>query len=156
MIETFLNTIPLVRVENQHFSKQVKCGRVGIRIDLFPVLLASLSLFAEEFALTFTNDELFVFLSGSAQNANSPLDLVKVIVAGEERSTAQKLCKDAADGPHIKRLRVVSRVEDDLRCSVPPGNHIFGEAFLQLFFLVAAGQSKVTDLQLATFVQKDI
>ena len=97
MIETFFNTIPLVWVENQHFTEQVKCCRVGIWIDFFPVLLAPLSLFPEEFALTFTNYEFFVFLGGRTQNANGPLDLVKVIIAREEGCPAQQLCKDTSD-----------------------------------------------------------
>ena len=47
-------------------------------------------------------------------------------------------------------------VEDDFRGTVPTGDNVLGESFLNLLFFVASCKSEITNLELTTFVEKDI
>jgi hypothetical protein len=47
-------------------------------------------------------------------------------------------------------------VEDDFRGTVPTSDNILGESFLNLLFFVASCKSEITNLELTTFVEKDI
>mgnify|MGYP006130753161 CR=1 FL=1 len=76
MIKTFLNRVTFVGVEDKHFSKEVQSSRVGVGVNFVPFLLASLGLFPQEFALTLSYNELFIFSCGCSKNSNSPLNLV--------------------------------------------------------------------------------
>jgi len=44
VVKALLHRVSLVGVEDQHLSKEVKSGGVGVGVDLVPFLLASLSL----------------------------------------------------------------------------------------------------------------
>ena len=156
VVQTLLHTVPFIWVEHKHLSKEVKGGRVRIRVYLFPVLLAPLGLLSEELAFTLAHDEFFVFLCRRSQHPDSALDLIEVIIAREQWSSSEQLCEDASYGPYIECFRVVGRVQDDFGRAVPPRHHILGKAFLQLFFFVAASQSEITDLQVTRLIQQHV
>ena len=45
-------------------------------------------------------------------------------------------------------------IEDNLWCSVPPGDHILGERSSS--FLVAPRQPKIADLEIAVLVEEEV
>lgn len=50
----------------------------------------------------------------------------------------------------------MSSVEDDFRGTVPTGDNVFGESFLNLFLFVTSSKTKITDLELTAFIKEDI
>jgi hypothetical protein len=76
VVEAFFHRVAFVRVEDKHFAEEVQGGRVSVRIDFVPFLLASLGLLAQEFTFTFSDNELLVLSGGCAENSNSSLNLV--------------------------------------------------------------------------------
>lgn len=76
MIKAFLNRVAFVGVENKHFTEEVESSGVGVGVNFVPFLLASLSLFPQELALTLSDNKLFIFGSGCAENSDSSLNLV--------------------------------------------------------------------------------
>jgi hypothetical protein len=156
VIEAFFYGITFVRVEHQHFSEQVESSRVGVRVNLVPFLLASLGLFTQEFALTFSYNEFFVFLSWGSKNANSSLNLIKIVVAREKGSSAKQFGKNATDRPDIEGLCVMSSVQNDFRSSIPSGNNVFSKSFLNFLFFITSRESEIANFEFATFVKKHI
>ena len=53
-------------------------------------------------------------LCGAAHDLADPLELVSLVLAGEERLPGQQLRKDAADAPDVDLGAVVRRTEDQL------------------------------------------
>ena len=89
------------------------------------------------------------------------MDLVEVVLAGEDGSASDELREDAAHGPHVDLLVVVLLAEDDLRRAIPPGHDVFGEgvgefsvAISELFY--APGQSKIANFQVTVRIDKQI
>ena len=55
------------------------------------------------------------------------IELIEIVLAGEDRSVADHLGENASDRPDVNRLGVALRVQHDLRRPVPPGGHVLGE-----------------------------
>jgi len=50
----------------------------------------------------------------------------------------------------------VGSVEDDFRGTVPTGDDVFSKSFLNLFLFVTSSKTKITDLELTTFIKENI
>ena len=94
----------------------------------------------------------------SAQQVCDELQLVNHIPAWEERLAKQDLSKDAAYAPNVNGWRVLCKEgTTQLWRSVPPSGHIVcpedgGRHVIE----GRPGQAKVTDLELAIRVSKDV
>ena len=150
MFKALFDCITFLGVENKHFTKQIKCDRVGLRIERTPTLLVTLRQLPDVFASEVISNESHVFAGGCAEHSNSPLDLIEVVVTGKEWSTSKKLGKYTADWPDIQGIRVMRRIQDDLRSSVPAGHHILCQSSSRLF--IASSEPEIAHFQITVLI----
>jgi hypothetical protein len=55
------------------------------------------------------------------------VDLVKLVVAGEEREEGKYFEKDTAYTPDVHLVPVVTVSQETLRCAIPPSGYVLGE-----------------------------
>ena len=72
------------------------------------------------------------FLVWCPENGMDFVNLVELIISGEERDEGQDLEEDTADSPKIHFISVVAVSEETLRCSVPSRGYVFGERLLRI------------------------
>lgn len=152
MFQALFHRVALLRIEYQHFAQEIQRDRVGLRIQAGPALLVALGQLPNVLACQIVADECHVLVGRRAEHGNGSLDLVQVVIAREQGRATQQLRKDAANGPHVESVRVVRRVQDDLRGTIPARHNILGERRGRL--LVATGKTKITNLQVAILVEK--
>lgn len=75
------------------------------------------------------------------------VELIQVMLPGEERPIRQHLGQDASDRPDVDRLGVSLRIEHDFRCPVPPRGDVLGqEPGVVVNRVRDSGEAKVADL----------
>mmetsp|Transcript_101244 Transcript_101244/g.226038 ORF Transcript_101244/g.226038 Transcript_101244/m.226038 type:complete len:332 (-) Transcript_101244:178-1173(-) len=99
---------------------------------------------------------LEVCLCGSADDHENFLDLVEVVLSGEDGLSADELTEDAPNRPHVDGLRVLGCQEHYLGRAVPPRDDVVGEGGIVLVVSESPGKAEVTDLQVAVFVHQDV
>ena len=67
-------------------------------------------------------------LGGRAQSAEDLEELVNLRVSREEGAARDHLGKDAANRPHVNRAGVLAPAKEDLRSTIPQGNHLQAQA----------------------------
>ena len=97
---------PLVGVEGQHLLQQVEGLGVGLGVDSCEGDLWSEGERGEVAARLVIEDGCEVLLCGGAQHAHDVVELVQVVLAGEDGAVGEHLRQDAAHGPHVNRLVV--------------------------------------------------
>ena len=115
---------PLVGVEGQHLLQQVEGLGVGLGVDSCEGDLWSEGERGEVAARLVIEDGGEVLLCGGAQHAHDVVELVQVVLAGEDWSVGDHLSQDTADCPDIDGLVVSLGVDHDLRRSVPAGGNV--------------------------------
>ena len=128
MLKALFNCVPFFWIKDKHLAQKLKCSWVCLREDSFEALLVANEQLRDVLAGKFVPNERHVFGAWCAQNADSSLDLVKIVVSGEQRSPAEQLSKYAADGPNIQGISVVACIQNDFWSSVPPCYYILGES----------------------------
>lgn len=88
-------------------------------------------------------DVLQLLVGGCPAQLNYALELVHVVLAGEQRAAEQQLSHDAADRPHVNRLAIVLPAQDHLRSPVPTGLDVAGLGHQQVLVLLDPGKAKV-------------
>ena len=87
VLQTLLDRVALLRVENQHFREKVQRYRVRLWIQRLPRLLVALREFANVFPRKVIANKGHVFTSRGSEHSYSTLDLIQVVVTGEEWSS---------------------------------------------------------------------
>lgn len=154
MFQAVLDSVPLFWVENQHLLQQAVSVRIGLGEDFLHGLLVSLWQLADVLSSQVIADKAHVVAIWRAQDSNRALNLIEIVIAREKWRAAQQLCKDAAKGPDIESIGIVTGIEDDLGGAIPSCDHVFSERCGGLF--IASGKTEVTDLECAVFVEKEI
>ena len=154
VLQALLDSVSFFRVEDQQLAEQVEGHWVCLGIETCPALPVAFGQLADVLAGKIVADESHVFACRSADHSDRALDLVQIVISREERRPAEQLRKDTPNGPDIKSIRVMRRIENDLWCSVPSGDHVFRERGCGL--LVAAREAEVANLEIATLVEQQI
>jgi len=153
-----LNRLPLIGVEVEHLAQEVEADGVGVGVEALETLLGAFGQGLDVLDGGLVADVGHVLRGGGAEHGDDALDLVEVVLAGEERGAAEQLGEDAAHGPDVHGLGVLGGVQNDLRRAVPARDHvpfIWKVLGLQLvLLLVAAREAQVADLQVAALVQQ--
>ena len=75
------------------------------------------------------------------------VNLIQVVLAGEDRSVRNHLSQDAADGPDIDRLGIATRVQHDFGSTIPTCSDVFcQESAMIVCWVGNTSQTEVTDL----------
>lgn len=69
-------------------------------------------------------DLLELCITGSANNSHDVQQLVLVISPTEKRSSSNHLCENTSARPHIDRSAVCPRTKEDVRRTIPQGDHL--------------------------------
>lgn len=144
MLQAVLHSVPLLWVEDKHLLKQAVRVRVRLREDLLHRLLVAFGELLNVLARQIIANEGHVITVWSTQNGNSPLDLVEIVVSWEKWCSTKQLSKDATERPHVKRVRIVTRIQDYFRSAVPPSHNVFSQR--RRCFFIATGEAKIADL----------
>lgn len=91
-------------------------------------------------------------MSRRAQNCDSSLNLVQVIITWEERSATYELRKDASDGPAVKSVSVMGRIENNLRGSIPSCDNVFSKSGSRFF--ITSSETKIANLKVTILIEK--
>jgi hypothetical protein len=83
VLEAVFDRVALLWVEHEHLLQQAVSIWVGLGEDLAHSLLVAFGQLADVLASQVVADERHVVRGGCAQNRDSSLDLVQVVVAGE-------------------------------------------------------------------------
>ena len=132
---------PLVRVEAEHLAHQVLRLLVHLGHDLPPALGGA----RLEVAPLDGRPLRPVLLGGRADHVEDLLQLVHLVLPGEEGLAEVELGKDAAAGPHVNRGGV-GEPHEHLRAAVPQCDDDRGEQGVEL---VNSGEAKVSELDVA-------
>ena len=89
-----------------------------------------------------------------ADDADDQLQLMDVILPGEQRLPPQELREDAPHGPHVNRTRVLVARQQKLRSSVPPRHHILRHELPLV--TPRPRQPEIADLQVTARVQQQV
>lgn len=79
--------------------------------------------------------------------------LMHMVSSGKQRLSVHKLHKDATHRPHINGSSILWRVQQQLRCPVPSGDHIFSH---ELVLWSRSSKTKINDLQIAICIQQKV
>lgn len=106
MGERLLDRDPVVRVKGEHLAEQVKRVRVGVCEQPRPGHLRFVRQRLQVAAGLLVDDALEVLLRGRPEHAEDVVQLVQVVLAGEDGPVAEHLRQYAADGPDVDGLGV--------------------------------------------------
>ena len=153
MLQRLLHRDALARVEHQHALNQVDGQRVRLGVEAREGHAGGVGQGADVAARLLAGDEVQVVLVGRADEVDDELELVDVVLAGEQRLAAQQLREDAAHGPHVDGEGVLVAGEQQLGRAVPPRDDVLGhEALLG----AGAREAKVADLEVAARVEQQV
>jgi hypothetical protein len=168
VLEGALGGDAAIRVEHQHALEHVDSQRVGLGQHVLEWARVALGHGAEEAPGVRAVDVAEVGLVGRAHEVGDELQLVDVVLPGEDGAAQQHLSKDASDGPHVDG-RCVVRVRDQLGGTVPQRDDVLGEGRTRLHVVRAlgvgdlrvgcgrgAGEAKVADLQVEVSVDEEV
>lgn len=79
--------------------------------------------------------------------------LMHLVFSGKQRLSVHKLHKDATHRPHINGSSILWRVQQQLRCPVPSGDHIFSH---ELVLWSRSSKTEINDLQITICIQQKI
>mmetsp|Transcript_3156 Transcript_3156/g.5306 ORF Transcript_3156/g.5306 Transcript_3156/m.5306 type:complete len:269 (-) Transcript_3156:354-1160(-) len=158
MIQRFLSRQPSARIVAQHAFQQVKAlvtqrhlsaGEREFRKHLsqLRVRVPLESHLPHELHLTETRP---AFIRGCSKHRENLVDELKLRLSFEQRLPREKLCHDAAHGPHVNRRRVDAFVEKQLGGSVPQGHNEL-RVLLQRR-TVCSSQTEIADFHLTLVV----
>lgn len=88
------------------------------------------------------------------EHLDDAVELVNVVLTGEERHCAQKLGEDRTDAPHVDCRIVRAAAEEKLRRAVPPGRHLVRVRLRRPD--IHCRESKVAELEHAASVHKEV
>lgn len=151
MFKTLLDRISFFRVENKHFAQEVEGDGVCFWIKTGPTLFISLWQFSNVFSGQIISNECHIFMGRRAEYRNCSFDLIEVVVTWEKWCSSEEFGENAADGPDVQGVGVMRCVQDDFRGTVPSGNDVFSQSGRRL--LISSSQTKITNFQVAVFVQ---
>lgn len=154
VLEALLHSVALLRIEYQHLAQEIQSHRVGLGIKTSPALLVALRQLADVLSRKLVTDEGHVLVRRGTQDGDSSLDLVEVVVTREEGCAAKQLRENAANGPDVERVCVMTGVEDDLGRSVPPGDHVLRQRSGRL--LIASSETEVADFKVTVLIQQQV
>mmetsp|Transcript_23181 Transcript_23181/g.66529 ORF Transcript_23181/g.66529 Transcript_23181/m.66529 type:complete len:245 (+) Transcript_23181:267-1001(+) len=155
--DSLLDARALLRVEREHPLDGLNALRRRLRVDGLPRLLGEDRDLLDEVSSRSARWEPFQVLFGrGADYLQYLLDLVEVVLPGEDGFPSDELAMDATNRPNIDGLRVLRRQQHHLRRPVPPRDDIVGQRGIILVVAVAAGQPEVTNLQIAILVDQDV
>ena len=116
----------LIRRELEHAREQIKCEGVRMR-DLIRPPDWRLSREAHQvIECRLVIDESDIVLLRHTQNLHYFVQLPQVVLAAKNSLFMHELPKYAADRPHVEAFSVMLLVKNNLRGSVPAGDHING------------------------------
>ena len=95
MLQTVLYRVSLLWVEHQHLLQQTVRVWICFWEDLLQVLLIALWQFSNIFAGKIIADERHIIVGWGAQDSDSTLDLVQIVITWEKWCSAEKLSEDA-------------------------------------------------------------
>ena len=110
VLQALFYGVALLRVEHKHFTQKVQGHWVGLRVQRRPGLLVALRQLSDVLSCEVVPDEGHVLTRRGTEYSYGSLDLIEVVVSGEEGRTAQKLSENASNGPNIKSIRIVRSV----------------------------------------------
>lgn len=154
MFQALLHRVSLLRIEYQHFAKEIQGYRIGLWVQGSPALFVALWKFANILPGQIVADKSHIFMCGCSQNRNRSFDLVQVIVSREQRSSTKQLSENAADAPHIQSVGVVASIQNNFWSSIPSCNHILRQSSRRLF--IASGQPEVANFEVAVLIQQQV
>lgn len=111
MRQGFLDRNSVMRVEGEHLAEQVQRIRVGIGEQPGPRDLRLVRQRLQVAAGLLVDDALEVLLGGRTQHAQDVVQLVQVVLAGEDGPVAEHLRQYAAHRPNVDRFGVTLRKE---------------------------------------------
>jgi hypothetical protein len=154
VLEAALSCPPLCGVECEHFVEKVEGDRICLWVDFLPGhLLAARKLLDVASCGRVTNKRHIFFLRCSEYTYNS-LNLIKIILSGEQRRPSKKLRKNTANTPHIDLLRVLTRAQNYFRSAVPSCNDVLGQIIHSL--IKSSCQPQIANFQISIFVQEEV
>lgn len=101
MSQGVLHNNAVVRVECQHLVQQVE--RLGVRVGVQP-RPGHFGLERQRLQVAaglLVDDALQILWRRGAQDTQDVVQLVQIVLAGEDRPVAQHLCQDAAHAPDV-------------------------------------------------------
>ena len=104
--KSILHQDPFVWVEGEHSLQEIQCLAVRIGIQFCPGDLWFVRERLDVASSLLVNDTVEVLLTWRAKDCKDVVELVKVVLPGEDGSVGEHLCQDAAHGPDINRLCV--------------------------------------------------
>ena len=93
-------------------------------------------------------------LRGSAKHLEDLVDLLELVLPGQDRPLQEQLGEDAADGPHVHRRAVVLRAQQQLRRAVPERDHPVGQLAARV--VKWPRQAEIRQLQLPLVVDQEV
>lgn len=87
VLETLLDCVALLGVEDQHLAEKVEGNWVRLGVQGRPRLLVALGQLTDVFPCKVITNKCHILSSGCAKHGNGSLDLVKIVVSGEQRCT---------------------------------------------------------------------
>ena len=100
---------------------------------------------------------MYVHVTCCGRALRDQVELMDIVLAGEERPPAEQFGEDATDAPHVDGLRVLLPRQHDLRRAVPARRNVLGhEARVVLLGVRDAREAKVADLEVAVAVEEQV
>lgn len=154
VLQAVFHRVTFLRVEDEHLLKQAV--GVGVRFgeNLLHCLLVALGQLSNVATRQIVPNEAHIVTSRRSKHCNRSFDLVKVVVSWEQWRPAEKLRKDAAEGPDVEGVGVVTGVQDDLGSSIPPSHNVLRQRGRRL--LVASRETEIADFERAVLVEEQV
>ena len=93
-------------------------------------------------------------LRGRAKHLEDFVDLLKLVLPGQDRLLQEQLGEDAADGPHVHRWAVELRAQQQLRWAIPQRDHPVGQLAARV--VKRPRQAEICQLQLPLVVDQEV
>mmetsp|Transcript_16789 Transcript_16789/g.29419 ORF Transcript_16789/g.29419 Transcript_16789/m.29419 type:complete len:247 (-) Transcript_16789:698-1438(-) len=156
MLQCLFHRNALCWIEHQNFGKQIKHLRGRIREESlqWDGRLGRQGLHKP--SGSFRMNMLHVLRVWSSNHVSNQVNLMHVILAREERFSAQNLGQNASHGPHIHSIRVLSPRQHNLWRAVPSGRDIGRQEPSLVVRVGHSREPKVANLQVTVAVEQNI
>jgi hypothetical protein len=97
VLEALLDCVALLGIEDQHLTQKIEGHWVRLGVQGRPGLLVAFGQLTNVFSCKIITNKSHILSSGCAKYGNSSLNLIKIVVTGEQWCTSKKLSEYATD-----------------------------------------------------------
>ena len=169
MLDGLVDSHARAWIKAEELGHQIDCYWISVWVALLPdnlgwylfIKVELCFIFHEIVSNVFIWHEFKVRFGQLADKLLNHLNLIEVVLTGEDWRASDKLSKDATYSPHVDFLVVVLLAQHDFRRSVPPCHDILGQSICKFSVTIcklfySTSQSEITYFQVTVRIDKQI